>query len=919
MKNYTARPASELNPVLTELQKWRHDGMPRSIADLEALASRHGLSESRQVIESWIAMTGVKLGSPLQVFVPFVGVTDDGQRKGRLVECELTLVETKPDFADYARWIMRPVHDKPFRKVKKDFLESLDHARQAVIALDTKNSLWPDYQPWVIQYHFKGLAAEEEIGGGSAGCMMALGAALLLARNMPRAAHRYHSILAELSRQVLFDKFTATASITNDGRLTSVEGVQLKLGTSGRIKIAHFIISREQTFHLEQPLPITQSWSRLLAWSRQHVPCSTLSEALHAIVICSGADPSFRFRKNRRLTFKVMVAIFLGIAAFFHFGFIYPSNDMLSNRMKDDNVAFTDVTTPDRISTVSVHIPTTTDYKWVNDHLPPLKGLHWPPFLRMQRTFDLTLGRMWSPDKAKDSVTLADFGSLKSLRQLTLLQGPVTQLQGAETLHNLESFISLGGRVSDLRWLRECQRLNLLILDSGFIEDYSNFSFINLETLITRLPDTIKRVPVSDLPQLRRLAVRSDKAKDFHNLRRLSRLEQVILHLEDVEPDLLVFPPLPNQIRFLELARCSWLHEFDVGKAAQGLQVLVLRGTQFDELYLENAPDLEELHIESDSSLEILDLTGLAQLKKLRLKDCAIREVKGLGSCARLKQIECENLFNLEALDLKDANALESLHIIKSALRSLENLQDCVNLSMLGLDQCPVEKLSGLTQARLIQRLHLRETRLEELEDLVELELLEYLDLTKSPLQRLPDFSPKALVDIRIGDTEVAKELDSVFLLNWVGSQLSTNGRVAIDVRGLARMRSGGYYYDTSKLEYGGYKFGYGGGSYYTSTPIYTYSSLLKIPTGEYTLTTKYANPVYSLVQFDGWPPEAETEPETPKFNTLEIMRAFAPHIQLPESFEPPYWLTESEDKIEKPFQRRSRQQETNKDEGSGQ
>lgn len=902
--SYTPRSASALlNPVLTKLQIWQQDEQPRAIADLEALAKQNG-SESRQVIESWIAMTGVKLGSPLQVFVPLVEFVNDKENRGRLVECELTLVETKPAFAGYTRWVMKPVHDKPFRKVKKDFLESLDHARQAVIALDAENSLWPDYQPWVIQYHFKGLAAEEEIGGSSAGCIMALGAALLLARNMPRAAHRYHFILAELSRQVLFDKFTATACITKDGRLTHVEGTQIKLGTAGRVKITHFIISREQAFHLEPPLPI---WSRFLAWSRQCVPCSTLSEALHAIVIGSGADPSFRFRKNRRRAFSVMAATLLGIAAFFYFGFRSPPKEWLSYRMSDNDVAVTDLTTPDRISTVSVHIPTTTDYKWVNHHLPPLKGLHWPPFLRMQRTFDLTLGRMWSPDKAKDSVTLADFGSLKSLRQLTLLQGPVTQLQGAETLHELEAFISLGGRVSDLRWLTQCQWLKLLVLDSGFIEDYPSLSFPQLETLIARLPaseDIGNILTFAHLPSLRRLALRADKVKDIRFLSRFTSLEQLILYLEEAEPNLLKFP-LPNRIRSLELARCAWLREIDIGKAARAIKVLLLTGTRLEKLYLGNASQLKVLQIESDSFLETLDLTGLAQLETLILKDCVIKEIKGLATCARLRQIEIESLDELVTLDLKDTKSLEILHVVSSGLRTLKSLHDCQNLKTLILEQCPMEKLPGLEKVRQLQIIYLKAARVTQLEDLINLDHLQTIDLSSSPIGKLPELSPKARINILLEGTDAAKKLAPISRLVWLGNQISKSNLIAIDRPGLAHLRSGSYYIETQGLEYGGY-------SYYEYTPIYKYEYMLNMPTGSYHFKHNQIIPAHKTVQFDGWPPE-DTLPEPPSFETRNIMQLFAPHIQLPKSFELPYWMSDSESKAEKPFERRSAQPEAEK------
>lgn len=612
--------------------------------------------------------------------------------------------------------------------VTESFQESLNNAREAVNALDAGCQLWPadGSTRLAVRWWFSPRPPAEGVRDGSAGCIFALGLIALFRSAGLIPTHHLHRRLMQTEREFPFSQLSASAGITATGVLCTVDedGLEKKEKAPGMKGIRHFILSRNQK----------KRAGFAAASTRQDHPCSNLNEALVKIAAVTREEPGIKAVERRPwLKWSVAAAaVVLSICGYFAYQShleAHPPAALLKSRLPMD-VDVRQEACPADCSFV-VELGKTTDYTWATRI--------WGQLQKVRSNFAMVLGGDYRSPHNEDHVSLGSFGELQGLRSLHVGQSEVTELQGAGNLQNLERFVDSGGRLRDLRWLDDLQRLRVLVLDSGHVETYPGFKIWSLDTLILRFPESTPYLSLGGCGNLRRLALRADGLTELSGLKELPLLEEVVLHLEAVDLEKLHFSPT-NRIQSLELAHCKNPSRLglEVGTAFPALRKLTLRNTQFPALLgLERASRLESLIIHGNQGLEKLDLTGMKNLQRLVVTDTPLKELKGLASCPLLREVVLEDLALTEISVLPGMPALEILYVRKTPLLRLAGVSELVSLRELSLAQTKLTKLEPLTRLPRLEFINMHDTLLEELPKVASKQRC-FLNAQSTPLNKTP-------------------------------------------------------------------------------------------------------------------------------------------------------------------------------------
>jgi hypothetical protein len=879
----------------TRLTRRHREKQMLSNTDMSALAD--SLVVSEDVVRYHWLMISSKVLRTVDIKVPLVLPSGLGD----LSVVRLSLLKN-PEGSPYGgQWVSPPGF-----QVQPSFADSLENARAAVNALDTDHAVWRADSSWVVHWEFP-QPPSEGIKDGSAGCIFALGL-IELFRGAKLIDPQHRTI--RIHQPIPFSLLTASAQISSSGDLQAVgiEGLADKESAAGMKTISHLILSRDQT----------KKAGLSAASSRQEHLCSNLDQALLKIAALLGEEQGLKVSVRRpwgRWGIAAACAI-IGMFLLHRWLVSYPPFEwvlrppfewVLRRQGVPESVHIDFVTKPANCQ-FGVQIDSTTDYMWVTRI--------WPALANVRSNFALSMGRAYRYPDMRDRVSLAAFGELLGLRALSLDHSEVAMLQGAENLKNLETFVDLGARVSDLRWIGEMTHLRTAVLESGFVEYYPKSFPGNLETLILHLPPSETHWSLSFKEggdQLKRLALRGDGLKTIGwsavvnsgGLFSLTGLKEVILHLEEITDKEFKFQR-KNLIESIELARCKNLRYFPMG-AFPKLKKLRLLGTRFDRIDTAPVHDhLEELEINEDAHLTYIDVFNLPKIKKLMIARTAIKQIKGLkearelaelelsgmdgdlheilSEAASFKHLRLSDIPGLSSFDLNEFSALEYLEISDSGITSLVGLQGAKNLRSLIVSKAPLTEIHGLEHLGKLESLDLSETKVRSLERLTSLARLANINLDKTEFEKFPTLGNHRVVSVRMDETPFHRGKSGSPFYRWQpqsdrSDKKTGDFREGYDYRGFGSWESYEYvqtgYWTATPVH-----------AYYSFTPVSTYT-LASSPVYSYTLSSTY-RPVLqrvgdskNLIGLDGWEIEPETIPAPPKFDVRAIIEKWGINAKL--------------------------------------
>ena len=852
--------------VEADLIGWKADKRKVTINELVNLAESEYIP--LPIVEAlWIVVSSRKVHE-VKIEVPLVLVEN---QEGLLSSMTLRLLEPTTTSSLSGRWVCRPDALGEF-KVLNGFLQSLENARSAVNALDIAHPIWPEDSPLVVQWEFAS-PPSQGIDGGSAGCIVALGLIeLFKGAHLIKPEHRLHNTIRS-KKAFPFTHLTASAQIDAAGYLQPVdpEGLAAKEQAEGMRAMSFLVLSRQQTRIVKMAAAAT----------RRDFPCSNLNEALLKVSALLGDEIELRVVHPRRwlkLAAQWLVGpIMLGLI--FFFGLLYPTWEWQVRFWDMPSSVHVDFVKKPTDCEFGVQLDSTTDYMWVTRI--------WPALKKVSLKFALSMGGSYHHPDMRDRVSLAAFGELQGLRTLNLDHSEVAMLQGAENLKNLETFVDIGARVSDLRWIEDMPNLRTAVLDSGFVEHYPKSFPGSLESLILHVPpsETHKSISIKGSgEQLKRLALRGDGLKTIGwsavvnggGLFSLTGLKEVILHLEEITDEEFKFNS-KNLIESLELARCKNLRYFPLG-AFPKLKKLRLLGTRFDRLDVASRHDhLEELEISEDAHLTNLDLSNLPKLRRLLIARTAIQQIKGLkeaqeltelelsgmdddlhgilSEAASIKHLRLSEIPGLRSFDLSSFSSLESLEITDTGITKLDGLQGAKNLRSLIVRKAPLTEIHGLEELEKLELLDLSETKVISLETLSGLTQLADVNLSKTEVVDFPKLGEHRIVHVEMDETPFQRGKTGSPFYEWKPAQEDAEKSQLVQ--------------DSSQ----GFRGGYGGGGYFqvgywSATPVSSWYSYSVV-----------SNPVYQwtgdpkkIIGTDGWEIEPETIPAPPRFDVRAIM-----------------------------------------------
>lgn len=106
--------------------------------------------------------------------------------------------------------------------------------------------------------------------------------------------------------------------------------------------------------------------------------------------------------------------------------------------------------------------------------------------------------------------------------------------------------------------------------------------------------------------------------------------------------------------------------------------VKLLNDTEIEDIL--KYPNLENLDVSYNKNLSFLPLTGLTQLRELRLNFSSINCLKDLHQCFNLQFLDLYGSEGLTELPLTGLVALEKLDIRGSKIKELSMTEECKNL-----------------------------------------------------------------------------------------------------------------------------------------------------------------------------------------------------------------------------------------------
>ena len=159
--------------------------------------------------------------------------------------------------------------------------------------------------------------------------------------------------------------------------------------------------------------------------------------------------------------------------------------------------------------------------------------------------------------------------------------------------------------------------------------------------------------PISTLTHLKTLWVYVDESNDFEFLRKLSRLESVILETTNLKS----LDPLENcrELKFLKIWNCNQLHDVSQLSNFESLETLWIDGPTI-ERYYENGgtcDGLHELRILNTSS-KTLEKIKISASKKIVFVIDYLENLEGIEKFSNCEQIEFSGF-------VKDISALRNL------------------------------------------------------------------------------------------------------------------------------------------------------------------------------------------------------------------------------------------------------------------
>ncbi len=313
--------------------------------------------------------------------------------------------------------------------------------------------------------------------------------------------------------------------------------------------------------------------------------------------------------------------------------------------------------------------------------------------------------------------SLTALSKIPGLKELILVNIPITDLKPLQKLTNIISIQILDSQVKDISPLKNLNKIEKLWIGGSKIKDIS---------------------PITGLRRLKEVALTSSLIEDISPLRDMKNLEDIGLNGNNIT-NIDALAGLTNLIQ-LNLAK-NKISDIEVLAGLTNLKQLDLAENKISDIgILAGLTNVKELDLSSNRISNIGGISGLTNLERLDLIDNQISDMTVLSSLTNLKWLDLEknkisdisvfsSLTNLEFLDLgnnqiSDISALSrlaklrSLHSGKNRIIDISALSGLVGLEYLDLGNNQITEVSSLSGLTKLNYLDLRNNKITDVKPL---------------------------------------------------------------------------------------------------------------------------------------------------------------------------------------------------------